>query len=448
MNLLTFVFLPAFLLFIEIKSKKYFSGAVLLILLLQGTFMFFALQINSIDVFRIRGLLWPLPDYTIEECNYIYFIWSISFFASVWFLHRLIPMNWMLMRFSSYKFRPYYSDGIYESHKIKSNLKLSFTDITALLGIFLVTVSLDAWILFATYPTNKMAWALIPLGSMAVLGPSCLIISYLLYNVQNLKFRAKLNELLILIISVHYLLASDRGSFIFMFLGWLFVKIIAKKNINVKRLLAMSFLFFPAMIYVLLMTSGQRSGRFGSESISSYYGSIEDFIVKVDLLPQALGHLYHTVNFHSSYGPYLGADSWFAPFIYILQLIPAGILNIFNYDAYNSSLTLMKYAPHGGGFFVPADNFFTASYWGLISLPFLLAIFCVFNDRLIRGFLDGKNVNLVATALACLALVSLPYSFYYGFQVLLRMSSLPLVVYFILAGARMVFRSTIRNSAA
>jgi hypothetical protein len=217
-------------------------------------------------------------------------------------------------------------------------------------------------------------------------------------------------------VNAHYVLAGDRGSLLFL-MGGAYGFYLAQLPRLGGRQAMQTILLAAILLFALDQISYLRSW---GVQLPSGDGTL---LAEIDLLPQAVAHLFHAIALHSAgYSPVQTGAAGFLATLWA-QIIPSGLLHNLGVPLYNGPLALSDYVVHGGGFFVPAELYFVGGF------PVLILVSAYFGA--LAGWLDQlalrRDDTLVVTLVLLVAASSF-YTMFYGVQAVNRMLTLPLVV--------------------
>ena len=396
----------AFSIFLFMRRRLY-SGALLgLATLVLGYIVL--VTIYKYDV-SITTMPWPVSDAELTTMASIVFIFTVIFFTTNLIINSII---------------------INERHELsvasktipRKNEKIMFFWAMSI-GILLLLLTADGWWVFVPYPESKNIWSDYKLG-----GSGFLVLLAFVYSYKNgitLGGRYKgTSVVVILLVCGHFILAGDRGSLLFILVGISVLYYLEADEGKRRRLVWTAVPGLAAIIYFMNEMSNWRSW---GESIE--VTGLAEYSSDIDLLPQALAHLNHSLVIVSTFGTHFDSMiSFFGQFW--LQIIPGFILKNFGVELYDGPWRLADYIQHGGGFFVPAEMYFVGGYLGVISISIYFASVSVINDRILstvyRVGVD-RALRRGDVALASLSLGAIPYSFFYGLQAFHRMLLLPTI---------------------
>lgn len=288
-----------------------------------------------------------------------------------------------------------------------------------LIGVLLIAINADGWWLFDPYPLNKKQFSFVELGGASALGPIILLIAVSQSQVTN-SFK-RLSMTVIILVSIHFSLAGDRGSLIFVAIAVYGLRLQSQRRITI-RLLLEAMILASLFLILLQLIVALRTHTFGT--------NIRDettFLEEINLLPQAIAHMVHSMQIYSSGVEVYDGNTVDFLLQITLQIVPSGILKALDYELYNGPWLLAGFVKHGGGFFVPAELIFVGGYSTLIFFSFYIGLFSGLNDWLSRT--ATKRKDMVIVVIVIVAAASNFYTFYYGVQSLMRMTTLPIVIY-------------------
>lgn len=295
-------------------------------------------------------------------------------------------------------------------------------------GVLLVALSADGWWLFAPYPQNKDMFELVPLGGAEAMANLLILIA--MNRARTARRHLGLARAGFWLVVLHYVLAGDRGSILFLLVGAYGFHLASQPRTRFRDLVKTAGLAAVA-VWALDRLSFLRS--WGAQGPSSG-GS---FLAEIDLMPQSVAHMFHAIAIHTSgLRTFEGSPPEFLMTLWV-QIIPSGVLKAMGYQPYNGPLMLSDFVVHGGGFFVPAELYFVGGF------PVLILVSLYFGG--LAGWVDRRAARREDTFVVTVALLVAASSFYtmfYGVQAVHRMLSLPVV----LICARAIFRGAVRAS--
>lgn len=290
--------------------------------------------------------------------------------------------------------------------------------IAAFTGALLIAVSADGWWLFYQYPLNKEQFAVISLGGSSAMAN--LLLLFAVHRARVLGVHVRLTMTIIMLVSVHYFLAGDRGSIIFLFVGFY-----ALRLQSIKRLTPLVLAEIAAVVVSLLLLL-QVTSSLRSET----YGLIKEpdttFLEEIDLLPQTAAHMVFAIDLHDRGVDTFDGDTLDFLNTIIIQLAPSGVLTYLGVELYNGPWRLAAFEQHGGGFFVPAELYFVGGYTTVVVMSFYFGVLAGLNDRMNAIATIRKDTLIVMVVL--IAAAANFYSLFYGVQAFHRMLTLPLII--------------------
>jgi hypothetical protein len=357
---------------------------------------------------------WPRsPVYLLEPVRVVG-LWAIVFFAGRLFFGQLIEIRALSAPRASLKS----SLGAKQERATKR-----WFYVTLLVGSVSLALSADGWWIFARYPQNKDIWRVVEMGSISFVSTLFLLYAFQLAWSIGQNYR-RFSVVVAALLSLHFVLAGDRGGLIFWFVAVLAVIYLQGDRRLRRRLLVLSALGVIPLFLFLQQISIWRSWGIASESLG-----FASYIQEIDLLPQSFAHLVHGFEVVSFHGPQFDYMLDFFV-VFFVQIIPSGVLAMFDWKFYHGAWQLAEYVRHGGGFFVPAEMYFVGGYSGVVLISCYFAVVAVIVDRLlVRVLAFGasafRDPSVIAAALAT---ASLPYTFFYGLQSFNRMMTLPVLL--------------------
>ena len=281
-------------------------------------------------------------------------------------------------------------------------------------GFGLVVISADGWWLFAPYPLNKGTAQLIPLGGAGAVANLLLLIGF--NRAREMGQHLQPARAVFWLVVVHYVLAGDRGSLLFLLVGAYGFHLARMPRFGWREI-PRTILLAAALLIALDQISYLRS--WGMQSPSAH----GTFLAEVDLLPQSVAHMFHAISIHlSGYQTFTGSAAEFLVTLWV-QIIPSGLLHGLGVTLYNGPLMLSEFVVHGGGFFVPAELYFVGGFPALILIATYFGALAAWLDRLAQRSEDTLLVTLVLLVAA-----SSFYTMYYGVQAVNRMLTLPVIL--------------------
>lgn len=319
--------------------------------------------------------------------------------------------------------------------KIKDPSKSSLKKIkilfylTTIGGLVLLALTVEGWWLFTPYPESKKIWRVIDIGGLGFVANLFCLLGFNLGWRLGRPYRGFAVVLLILL-ALQFVLSGDRGSLIFWVLGCLIVVFMQANKAQRSWLYAWMVVGVIPLMLLLNNISAWRSWSQDANEVG-----FASYVEEIDLLPQSFAHLLYAYDISNMYGAQFN-DNMLGFFgTMLIQLFPNALLNMFGFETYNGAIRLKEYVFHGGGFFVPGEMYFVGGYTGVILISIYFGVVSAFNDRIISQAMHyrmSQNLNNPVMISACLAIGSLPYTFFYGLQAINRMSTLPILVMLII----------------
>lgn len=396
---LTLVASLALLVFLDIRKRALYSACVL------GALLAYALYYLAIDYTDTFAQVPAMASHTaFVEVN----LTVLALFAAFFQLGRML----VAVVASRFRFRtpsPASSWRRSPGWAILAPL---------MIGAVLVAITADGWWLFTQYPHNKNQFAIVSLG-----GAGAMANLLILLGVQQARLARKYVPIaygVFGLVSVHYLLAGDRGSFIFVGVGLYALRLQSHKSFNLRRALELLAVSFATL--VLLDTVSQlRSHQYGRVQTQEV-----SFLEELDLLPQAVAHMIHALSISATGAPaYAGGTLQFLLQL-LLQIVPSQILTALGIPLYNGPWLLASFVKHGGGFFVPAELVFAGGFLTLSLVALYFGVMASINNRIGQRAREGRDALM--TMVVLIAAAANFYTFFYGVQAMNRMVTLPVTL--------------------
>lgn len=300
-------------------------------------------------------------------------------------------------------------------------------------GAMLVLISADGWWLFAPYPLNKGAWQLVSLGGAGAVAN--LLLLFAVNRARSSGRHVRLARTVLWAVALHYVLAGDRGSLLFLVLG-AFAFDLATTPRRGWRVAIRALCVAAIALYALEQISFWRSWGVQTQSSGG------SFLAEIDLLPQSVAHMFHAISIRlSGYQTVAGGAIDLLATLW-LQVIPSGVLRGLGMQTYNGPLLLSEFVVHGGGFFVPAELYFAHGFPSVALIALYFGALAAFADRC-----SARPGDTFMTTLVLLVAASSFYTMFYGVQAVHRMLSLPVLLVVLRALLQAVLRRHTRFRA-
>lgn len=398
------------------KKKKIFSAVMMFTTAVSLLYFGFAASFGG--NINLTTMPWPVAAESLIPSIRVTIYWVFFFVSAYSIAGSVVPLG-RFKQESLFMFR----DSKTNSRKVDKRIFF----LTLWLGVIILGLSTEGWWIFQPYPGNKSIWRVVDLGGLSFI--SLLLFLTSIFLGFALKGVYKYSAFIIsALLATHIFLTGQRSSLLFWCLSVFFVIYYYFPKSIRWRIKLLGLILSVPFLYVLDALSTWRS--WGVDYAKA--DLLEEFS-EIDLLPQALAHLYYSFQLTNFYGPQFSSMLDFF-IVFFVQILPVFLLSKFNWDFYHGAWVLGEYVNHGGGFFVPAEMYFVGGMMGLIFLSSYFAVLSLFLDRIlvlviVNGFVSLRNPIVLS---AVLATASLPYNLFYGIQSIHRMMTLPFLVWFLL----------------
>ena len=418
----------------HLRSRAIYSAAVFFVMAFVLTWWLLLMTFDN--QVTLRGVRWPRTDQ-----SYIQSINILMGFCLAYLIGRLLP------RFANSFLlgnKPTNSAS-WKAATFSLPPKTIFTLLAPTLAVFFVLTA-HGWWIFAPYPTNKSIWALVDVTQAGLI--SAVISMMVLQSALKCGgWRRKWAFLWILLATTHFTLAGDRASLFFSVLGFFAILYFAGTKRQRRRYRFIGAALVLPFFLLLRNISTWRGGYFYSqqaEFVTRF--SFLDWIENLPNVPKLLADTSVTIEIVERFGTYFSGAAEFIGTM-ILQIIPGPILQRFGVELYNGPWALAGFHVHGGGFFVPAELFFAAGFYGVIFVGMYLGLIGAFLDVIWRKVLSIGIMSAVGNPVfltVVLATTTIPRGALYGMQTWHRMATIPVVLFITIS----VFRHFARRKNA
>lgn len=407
------------LIIVHFRLRTIYSAAVFFVM--AFVLAWWLLLMTFDNQVTLRGVGWPRT-----EQSYIYSINILMGFCVAYLIGRMLPQfaNRFLLGNKST------TSASWKAATFTLPPKTIFALLAPTLAVFFVLTA-DGWWIFAPYPTNKSIWALVDITQAGLI--SAVISMMVLQSALKCGgWRRKWAFLWILLATTHFTLAGDRASLFFSVLGFFAILYFAGTGRQRRRYRYLGAVLLIPFFLLLRNISTWRGAYFYSQQAEfSTRFSFLDWIENLPNVPKLLADTSVTIEIVERSGTYFGGAMEFI-WTMLLQIVPGPILSIFGVRLYNGPFSLMEFHAHGGGFFVPAELFFVAGFYGVLFIGMYLGLIGAFSDAIWRKVLSRGIMNSVGNPVflaVVLATTTLPRSALYGMQTWHRMATLPIMLF-------------------
>lgn len=404
---------------VHLRSRAIYSAAVFFVM--AFVLAWWLLMMSFDRQITLPGVAWPRSDQ-----SYIQSINILIGFCLAYLIGRLLPPLASAFLLGNKRA----NSGRWEAVAFSLPPKKIFALLAPTLAVFFVLTA-DGWWIFAPYPINKNIWALVDVPQAGLISA---VISMMVLQ-SALKFggwRRKWAFLWILLATMHFTLAGDRASLFFSVLGFFAVLYFAGTKRQRRRYRFIGAALLLPFFLLLRNIPTWRSGYFYSqqaEFVTRF--SFLDWVENLPNVPKLLADTSVTIEIVERFGTYFtGATEFIGTMI--LQIVPGPILQRFGVELYNGPWALAGFHVHGGGFFVPAELFFVAGFYGVLFVGMYLGLIAAFLDAIWRKVLSIGIMNAVGNPVfltVVLATTTIPRGALYGMQTWHRMATIPVILF-------------------
>lgn len=402
-----------------LRSRAIYSAAVFFVM--SFVLAWWLLMMTFDNQIILSGVAWPRSDQ-----SYIQAINILMGFCLAYLIGRLLPSLAILFLLRKRRFNL----GRWEVATFSLPPKIIFALLAPTLAVFFVLTA-HGWWIFAPYPENKYIWALVDIPQAGLI--SAVISMMVLQSALKCGgWRRKWAFLWIVLATTHFILAGDRASIFFSVLGFFAILYFSGTPRQRRRYRFIGAALLLPFFLLLRNVSTWRGGYFYSQQADFVTRfPFVDWVENLPNVPKLLADTSVAIEIVGRFGTYFSGAAEFIG-IMILQIVPGPILRIIGFKLYNGPFSLMEFHAHGGGFFVPAELFFVAGFYGVLFVGMYLGLIGAFLDAIWRKVLSIGIMNAVGNPVflaVVLATTTIPRGALYGMQTWHRMATIPIVLF-------------------
>lgn len=419
---------------VHLRSRAIYSAAVFFVMAFVLAWWLLMMTLDNQVI--LSGVAWPRSNE-----SYLQSINILMGFCLAYFIGRLLPRfaNLFLLRNKPTNL------ASWKAATFSLPPKTIFALLAPTLAVFFVLTA-HGWWIFAPYPTNKTIWAVVDVTQAGLI--SAVISMMVLQSALKCGgWRRKWAFLWILLATTHFTLAGDRSSLFFSVLGFFAILYFAGTQRQRGRYrLVGAALLIPFFLLLRNIPTWRGSYFYSQQAEFVTRFSFLDWVENLPNVPKLLADTSVTIEIVERFGIYFSGATEFIGTM-ILQIVPGPILQRFGVELYNGPWALAEFHVHGGGFFVPAELFFVAGFYGVLFVGMYLGLIGAFLDAIWRKVLSSGIMNAVGNPVflaVVLATTSIPRGALYGMQTWHRMATIPVVLFIAIA----VFRHFARRKNA